>query len=65
MSNRRPLVMHNGRLRKKSGGTEALLGEGDKEKEWMLVYSIATEGFTKSTCDLQSILHTVFEEVES
>ena len=32
--------MHNGRLRKKSGGTEALLGEGDKEKERMLVYSI-------------------------
>ena len=23
--------IHNGRLRKKSGGTEALLGEGDKE----------------------------------
>ena len=32
--------MHNGRLWEKSGGTEALLGEGDKEKERMLVYSI-------------------------
>ena len=35
--------MHNGRLREKSGGTEALLGEGDKEKERMLLYS--TESF--------------------
>ena len=34
--------MHNGRLRKKSGGTEALLGEGDK-KERMLVYSVQRE----------------------
>ena len=32
--------MHNGRLRKKSGGTEPLSGEGDKEKERMLVYSV-------------------------
>ena len=36
-------AMHNGRLRKKSGGTEALLGEGDKKKERMLVYSIQRE----------------------
>ena len=34
--------MHNGRLRKKSGGTEALLGEGDKE-ERMLVYCVQRE----------------------
>ena len=32
--------MHNGRLREKSGGTESLSGEGDKEKERMLVYSV-------------------------
>ena len=36
-------AMHNGRLRKKSGGTEALLGEGDKKKERMLVYSVQRE----------------------
>ena len=35
--------MHNGRLWEKSGGTEALLGEGDKEKERMLVYSVQRE----------------------
>ena len=34
--------MHNGRLREKSGGTEALLGEGEKEKR-MLVYSVQRE----------------------
>ena len=32
--------MHNGWLREKSGGTEALLGEGDEEEERMLVYSV-------------------------
>ena len=31
--------MHNGWLREKSGGTEALSGEGDTE-ERMLVYSV-------------------------
>ena len=36
-------AMHNGRLRKKSGGTEALLGEGDKKKERMLVYIVERE----------------------
>ena len=35
--------MHNGRLRKKSGGTEALFGEGDEEKERMLIYCVQRE----------------------